>query len=538
MKVWFYFLLFFITFYSCARIGSPTGGIKDETPPKVLSVKPLNNSTNISADLKRITINFNEYILLKNPNEQVTISPIFKEMPEFKPTNSPKKSITIDFKEPLTANTTYVINFGNSITDNSEGNILPYLNYVFSTGSKIDSLEVSGKIIDFNASNESEKENLLVGLYKMNEQYKDSIITKEKPLYLTRPSKENEFNLKYIQEGKYRLIAFSDINKNGLYDSDTEKIGFESEYVDSSKPNNHKINLFKSTPKYKIEEVKTTGYGELNFVFHNLSSEVKIEAIDKKINSEIIELNKDSIHYWFDPEKEQIEKDYLFKFKVTNSKINKIDTVKCFYKTQKKSKLEISFLKNSLIPSDKIEFNSNSPISNLYKEKISLYKIIVKDTISIPFSLKLKDKKQAVIDFIPEFNTTYLVNILPKGIKDIFGNTNEEVISKKMTPSKSQEYGTFKLQLILQPKHPFFLELYNNKNILVQREYLNTDQFKFNHLLSGKYTLKLLLDENEDGKWNTGDFFLGIQPEKTYIFEKEIEARALWDIKEQWEIIE
>jgi uncharacterized protein (DUF2141 family) len=530
----YFTILFVVLCISCARIGAPSGGIKDEISPKILLMKPSDISINISKELKKITIQFDEYIELKNPSDQIIISPPLDDLPQFKPENKPKKSVTIEFKKPLSENTTYTINFGNSIVDYNEGNILPHLNYVFSTGDKIDSLSLSGKIFDPNSTNEKEESTVLVGLYKYDNQYNDSIILKSKPQYLTKLGKEKGFTFKHLKEGEYKLIAFEDKNKNILFDPESEKIGFIQDFVNPKDKKEFNITLFKPKPKYKFKEVKSNLYGELKFLFEGLSPKVKIESIDKKILTETIFVEKDSVFYWFDPEKEMIEKDFAFNFIITNEEKNTIDTVSCNYQKINKKDLEIHFEKTLLTPENSIQFESKTPLTLIDKQKIFIYKIQNKDTIAIPFQVKLENKKHVVLDFIPEINKEYLVNLLPKAIVDFYGNTNKEVISKKIFTPRPQDFGSVQIAVENAPKSPFILYLYDEKNRLIKSISSDQKDFKFNYLTPGKYSVKILIDDNKNQQWDTGDFFKGIQPERILILEKIIEARALWNVNEIW----
>ncbi|MEO8516841.1 MAG: Ig-like domain-containing protein, partial [Flavobacterium sp.] len=166
---------------SCAKRGTITGGDKDITPPKITSSNPKNFSTNFSA--KTIKINFNEYIKIKDLQKNLIISPPMETPATILPQGGASKYLTIKINDTLKANTTYSFNFGESIVDNNEGNVLPQLKYVFSTGALIDSLTVEGIIKD---SYEKETDSFVnVMLYEVDEKYNDSIIYKQTPRYIT-----------------------------------------------------------------------------------------------------------------------------------------------------------------------------------------------------------------------------------------------------------------------------------------------------------------------------------------------------------------
>src|ERR1700754_329488 len=138
-------LLLVVIFYlaGCASQQKPQGGPKDRTPPKLLKATPPNMTRNFKE--KQIRLDFDEYFTLKNPFQEITISPAPEKLPTYKPS---KKTIVVDFKDSLQKNTTYVINFGKAIADVNEGNVVPNFTYVFSTGSHIDSLSVSGSVLN------------------------------------------------------------------------------------------------------------------------------------------------------------------------------------------------------------------------------------------------------------------------------------------------------------------------------------------------------------------------------------------------------
>ena len=172
----------------CANAVAPTGGPKDETPPKVVAAVPENHSTNFN--VKKIEITFDEYISLENANQNVLISPPLNEKPDFKLKN---KTVIVKFKETLAANTTYTINFGSAIKDLHEGNPLKDYVYSFSTGNHIDTLCMAGKVL--NAEDKKPVENVYVSLYAADRDNLDSLPMSIKPNYITKTDKEGHFRL-------------------------------------------------------------------------------------------------------------------------------------------------------------------------------------------------------------------------------------------------------------------------------------------------------------------------------------------------------
>ena len=177
--------------FGCASMQKPQGGPRDRTPPKLLKATPENMTRNFKA--KQIRLDFDEYFNLKNPFQEISISPAPEKLPTY---TKSKKSIIVDFKDSLQKNTTYVINFGKAIADVNEGNILTNFTYVFSTGAHIDSLSVSGSVK--NSLTQEKDKDVTVMLFPLN---RDTLFGKKKPsIYATTDSSGN-FTLNNLHEG-------------------------------------------------------------------------------------------------------------------------------------------------------------------------------------------------------------------------------------------------------------------------------------------------------------------------------------------------
>lgn len=213
----------------CAQIGAPTGGPRDTIAPKLVSASPKLNSVNVSSN--RITLNFNEYVNLKEAQANVIISPFPKKQPQI---DYKLRTVTVKLKDSLMPNTTYSINFGDAIVDNNEGNPMKNFTYVFSTGSSIDSLVLEGKVL---IAETGKADSTLVAMLYRNAD--DSAVSKRKPDYLVRLSGDGRFSFVNLPPGNFKIYALKDRDGGKTYNSKKELFAFSDEEItvsESSKP--------------------------------------------------------------------------------------------------------------------------------------------------------------------------------------------------------------------------------------------------------------------------------------------------------------
>ena len=280
------YIVFYICFLallsSCATIVPPSGGEKDTSPPEILSTLPLNRSINFKED--KIQINFNEYIQVDKPNI------IF--FPPINPTPSVKtqgKSVILNFETDLIDNTTYIINFNNSIKDINESNELNNFKFIFSTGSALDSCVVKGSVFDLKSNKKINS--AIVGLFKkINYSNLDSLIRAQEPDYYVYCDQFGEYKFTNLKEGEYTLLAFKDLNFNKKYDK-IEKISMPIKLnIDSI--HNHDMRLFTDNRFLKIDtldcenSLDKTNVGQLNFNFE------KLDFNNKMLIGEILQKDK------------------------------------------------------------------------------------------------------------------------------------------------------------------------------------------------------------------------------------------------------
>ncbi|MBO4659243.1 MAG: Ig-like domain-containing protein [Prevotella sp.] len=230
-------------------MGQPDGGWYDETPPHVVGSMPADKSTGV--DSRNVTIYFDEFIKLDNPTEKVVISPPQTEYPEIKGAG---KRITVQLNDSLRPNTTYTIDFSDAISDNNEGNPLGNYTYSFSTGSVIDTMEVSGYVLE--AENLEPIKGILVGLY---DNLSDTAFTTTPMLRVARTDPSGRFQVKGVAPGQYRIYALQEADGDYRFSQKSEKIAFNHDIiVPSSKPDVRQDTLWRDS--LHIETITQTGY--------------------------------------------------------------------------------------------------------------------------------------------------------------------------------------------------------------------------------------------------------------------------------------
>ena len=259
----FLFVLIFMILIGCARIGSPAGGPMDEEPPKIRKSDPPNFTTEFQG--KNIEIQFDEYIRLDDVNQKLIISPPLQSRPQVR---TKGKSVLISIEDTLIENTTYTFNFNDAIVDNNEGNPLENFQFVFSTGSTLDSLILAGRVI--NAFNNEIPDNVVIVLY---EDLSDSAIFKNQPLFLTKLNDKGQFLLRNLRAGTYQIYALQDENLNYIYDP-PEPVAFSDTLVRMNPAHSAFLSVNDTTRIIKTDDI-------LMFLFSEKSSEQYLKSSDR-----------------------------------------------------------------------------------------------------------------------------------------------------------------------------------------------------------------------------------------------------------------
>lgn len=528
-----FFVLMGLALWQCARRGTPTGGPKDVAPPKLVRMEPENFTINFKAEKFRLY--FDELIKLEDVQNQLVVSPPLKNAPEITPQGGPRKYIEVIIKDTLRENTTYTFNFGQSIVDNNEGNPNSFLTYVFSTGTYIDSLTLSGAVKD--AFNKKADQFISVMLYEMDSTYTDSTIYRNPPNYIASTGDSLPlFQLNNLRAGKYALIALKDVNKNHLFNQKQDKIGFLEDTITIPTDSTYLLNLFLEEPDYSVSVPSYVAKNRIIFGYQGDGEDIQIETLTQlpdSVQTKILkDREKDTLNYWITP----TDIDSII-FTIANTKLELIDTF-----TVKTRKLALDSLTLSSGVRGKFNFEdtfsllANTPIVAVDTSKIGL---VVSDSLLAPYSYVLDTVENKIdFDFDIEPNQRYRFSLLPGAVSDFFGIQNDS-LDYVISTSGYADYGNLRMTLGGAVKYPLILQLTNEKGEL-QREIIAPESkiFEFSNLEPGNYVVRVIFDDNGNGKWDTGSYLKKLQPERISYYPDVIEVRANWELEQNFIISE
>jgi len=534
--------LFFCTFLSlitlfflllgCANIQRPNGGPKDVTPPRLLKALPSNMSRNFKA--KIIQLDFDEYFKLVNQYSEITMSPTQDKPPEYKVKS---KSLIVVLKDTLQKNTTYVINFGKAIADVNEGNILKNFTYVFSTGPHIDSLSVSGTVT--NTITQKKEKDVTVMLFPIE---KDSLyFGKKKPAIFTSTDTAGNFSINNLHDGDYRIYALEEKTPDRIYNKDDELIAFQKQpvhlYADTS---GIQLNLFKEEPsKFHLAVRKFDMDGKIFFVFNKRLNNPSVKIIyppalnDQKIvefsptkdtaNIYMKNMDFDSIRVaFFDNNKpldsaslikgrkEAFTKNYVFRLNISNT--------------------------NKLKPTSDLMLIASYPIASYDQSQVTLYEDsvavnnlnIIKDTTNLKrYIIKYRWKQDSRYIFVADEGAFTFVN----------GDKNKKY-QKQFLVDKIENYSTLTLKVTVpDTSKQYLVEVYQNPDHIIQTDIITKNtSIIYRNFLTGKYSFKVVYDDNHNAKWDSGDVKLKRYPENIWVDPIQITLRPNWDAEEKLDI--
>jgi len=557
-------LCFAMLFNSCAHVVAPDGGLRDTTAPKLVLAQPKNESTRFKS--KKIALHFDEYIQLKGQSDAILFSPPQAKAPKYRVKN---KSIFIELTDTLERNTTYSINFGDEIQDITEHTPIRNFNYVFSTGLVIDSLKLTGRVVD--ALTNLPVKDMLVMLYTVNE---DSIPTKHLPYYFTKSTEQGEWSIEHLQSGSYKLVALKDGNANFLYDSPNELIAFSDTLIriaealptlkkDSLQQravvNYQTLKAFTNASKeQRILPIVSIAAGHLVVPFAlTTDTPYLVKGLNSKVAAHYFNSNKDSLHVFYYPTAKdsfyiqlqtgkrfdtigltlKVDRDTLsWKRKFQLRMVSNLSTQEATTSGKSKNATGAkSSVTSVLLPGQTLCLYFNHPVVSSYELPV---KFILDSTQTVAISLKeenfIRNGSSIIgLKFAPTLwgKNSKKINIqLPKKLlRDIYDQYNDSLTTSFEIKS-SEDLGTIKLNFS-KIDLKAIATLSSMDGAVVFKSTLTATSFTVKNLLPGLYKLKIVTDVNANGKWDTGSYFDKRQPESIYVYPSEINLKPNWDME-------
>lgn len=576
-------LFFLLLIYSCASIGNPNGGPYDETPPKYVSSTPTPNQTNYQG--KNIEILFDELVQLDKPSENVIITPPQLKMPVVRAIG---RKVTVELKDTLQPNTTYTIDFTNSLSDNNEKNVLENYTFAFSTGDVIDTLEVSGLLL--NAENLEPMPGVTVGLHSNLE---DSAFVKIPFVRTSRTNERGRFTIRNISPGTYRIYALNDVNRDYKFDQPGEDIAFDetpitpsfelatrqdTTWVDSLTidtihtvsytrylPDDVQLMLFKE--KFERQYILRPERSQEHLFTIRYNAPLDTVPLPVPINFE----PADSSWYFI----QMAEEDKSVNFWITDSTVWKLDTLQLQVtypqsdslnilqpktdtvqvamrirpnETKKKKKKDdepepITFLNMEVNASssmnlyDTLFVTFNEPVLELSKDLF--YLNIKEDTLWVPVDFELiQDTINSLRYYVDRtwgYGEEYLFEADSATIFSLYGRWNN-TFSGNLKIKTKEEYGHLYIN-ISGIDTTAFVELLNSSDQPVRKAKITGEGVLFMNLKPDKYYARLIVDENNNGIWDTGKYSEKRQPEKVYYYPKQLDVLVNWETEEFWDVL-
>ena len=592
-----FYLLVFLLLVSCAKMGQPDGGWFDETPPKVIGASPADGAVNVNQ--KKINIYFDEFIKLDNPSEKVVVSPPQLEQPEIKGAG---RRIQISLVDSLKANTTYTIDFSDAISDNNEGNPMGNYTYSFSTGAAIDTMEVSGHVLE--SENLEPVKGILVGLYA---DHADSAFRTKPMLRVSRTDSRGRFVIKGLAPGSYRIYALQDQDGDYKFSQKSEKIAFSHDIiVPSCKPDVRQDTTWVDSLHIKsIDQVDYIHFLPDNIVLRAftepLTDRFFLKAERQKANSftlffsygdsilpQIKGLNfdaenaflveasekKDTITYWL-KDTALVNQDTLLMditYRMTDSTgvlVNKTDSAQeilskepyakrmkdmekelaAWTKKQEKKKkkgepydsvmevkpLDVQLSVSSQFdPDQNVIFSFPTPLAKVDTAAIHLY--AKHDTLwyRAPMEfLPLENRKYELRgEWRPDIE--YSLEVDSAAFEDIYGLASKP-IKQGFKVNSLDTYGTLLVNITSLHDLPLIVQLLDAQDKVVKETKTVNGVAEFYYLKPQKYYMRLIVDRNNNGKWDTGNYASDQQAEEVYYYPEAIECKAKWDLTESWD---
>ena len=573
--------------YSCANIGNPSGGPIDKTPPIFMRSNPTPNAVNVKG--RKIEIFFDEIVTLKDPSTKIIVSPAQTEMPRM---SALGRKVTVELVDSLLPNTTYTIDFSNSIQDNNEGNAIDNFAFAFSTGSVIDSMRVSGYVLDSRTL--EPMQSVVVGLQS---NLADSAFHKEKLQRVALTNDRGQFTIRNVSPGSYHIFALKDLDRDYKFGNPTEDIAFldsiivpsigsreaaDTVYNDLNEidtimratrpayfPNDILLSMFNEDRKsqYLANNLRVDStrisltFAAASDTLPSLSIVGRNDVPDQWYTLERSQTN-DTLTYWIRPphlvsaDTLMVATTYLRTDTASNLSWG-TDTLKFTFQRQKAKKKKKNEETDSL---EQIRFmelhplangtqevyapmllQTGTPIERYSREAFHLQRKLQNDTIFYPAEIKsiaLRDstlnRRDLMLKVDWEPGAAYTLAVDSLAMTDIYG-LQTKPLKVDFNVRKMEEYGNIVFN-ITAVRDSAIVELLDGTEKIVLRAPVKNHRAELLNLLPGKYYARLFIDRNGNGKYDTGNYDMHLQPEETVYYPGAINLKKNWDVEQTWDI--
>ena len=573
--------------YSCANIGNPSGGPIDKTPPIFMRSNPTPNAVNVKD--RKIEIFFDEIVTLKDPSTKIIVSPAQTEMPRM---SALGRKVTVELVDSLLPNTTYTIDFSNSIQDNNEGNAIDNFAFAFSTRSVIDSMRVSGYVLDSRTL--EPMQSVVVGLQS---NLADSAFHKEKLQRVALTNDRGQFTIRNVSPGSYHIFALKDLDRDYKFGNPTEDIAFldsiivpsigsreaaDTVYNDLNEidtimratrpayfPNDILLSMFNEDRKsqYLANNLRVDStrisltFAAASDTLPSLSIVGRNDVPDQWYTLERSQTN-DTLIYWIRPphlvsaDTLMVATTYLRTDTASNLSWG-TDTLKFTFQRQKAKKKKKNEETDSL---EQIRFmelhplangtqevyaplllQTGTPIERYSREAFHLQRKLQNDTTFYPAEIKsiaLRDstlsRRDLMLKVDWEPGAAYTLAVDSLAMTDIYG-LQTKPLKVDFNVRKMEEYGNIVFN-IPAVRDSAIVELLDGTDKVVLHTPVKNHRAELLNLQPGKYYARLFIDRNGNGKYDTGNYDMHLQPEETVYYPGAINLKKNWDVEQTWDI--
>lgn len=528
------FAIFLVS--SCAKQGYPNGGPRDETPPKVMSVKPANESRNFAE--RQFSIAFDEYVTVKDADNNILISPPMRQKPEF---TTKGKRLVVKLNDTLQPDATYLFQFKGAIVDFTEGNVLPSFEYVFSTGDRLDTMMLAGRVLNAR-DGKPWKEPVTVMAYRVKggeqDDASDTIATTNQPDFITKSDKDGVFAFHYVPAGYYRLVALEDKNRD-LRLGRGEAAAWEPTVVQATDSiDSAAITLLRiSVPDRRVQrvakaEMTARGRATIVTVLPMQSPVLTGDSVEWRLNAQ-----RDTMSVWF----RNVACDSA-QLVLIDTALQ--DTLKMRYKAPKSGRrrrgaaqqaqaepMVKALCSGSSAYYDDLRLAFTVPVVAM-TEGAKAEVMRMKDSSVAQYALTLDSNGLgARIEASLRSGEEYSVRLRDSLFTDIYGHRSDSLVFT-LTP---QNYGTLVFDVTNSTGSAVVLEVLDDKDTVVtSRTVKATGEVRIPHLKAGTYRVRAVLDTDGNSAWTPGDYWTGSQPEYAIYYSKSLQVREKWELEERW----